>query len=172
MSSTVLIAMAIAGAGGVISGLAGFGFGLVVVPVLLLLYPPVTVTAVAVSLSLSTGWVVLLGTWRSVQLRTVLALAPGATIGVVLGTLLIRTLEPAVIKLIAGSVVVLFSLSVLRGWKVNGSTLPWPPRWLGWPAAPSTPPPVCRVHRWCFSSPPGTTTCRRFARASWRTSTT
>lgn len=119
MSTTLLIAMAIAGCGGVISGLAGFGFALVVVPPLLMLYPPATVTAVAVSLTLATGWVVLLGSWRSVQGRTVLALAPGATIGVFLGTVLIRELEPALIKLIAGAVVVLFALSALRGWKLN-----------------------------------------------------
>src|SRR5262245_45974932 len=116
MSSTLLLAMAIAGFGGVIFGLSGVGFGLVVVPVLLLLYPPATVTALVVTVSLSTGWVVLLGAWRSVQLRTVLALVPGATIGVVLGTVLVRTVEPAVIKLIAGAAVVLFALSLLRGW--------------------------------------------------------
>lgn len=119
MTSTLLIAMAIAGMGGVVSGLAGFGFALVVVPPLLLLYPPATVTATAVSLTLATGWVVLLGSWRSVQGRTVLALVPGATIGVFFGTVLIRVLEPAYIKLIAGFVVVLFAISVLRGWKLN-----------------------------------------------------
>lgn len=119
MSSTLLIAMVIAIAGGVIFGLSGFGFGLTTVPILLLLYPPATVTALVVIVSLSTGWVVLVGAWRSVQLRTVLALAPGATIGVVLGTMLIRTVDPAVVKLIAGSAVVLFALSLLRGWKVN-----------------------------------------------------
>lgn len=119
MSETVAIAMLIALVGGIISGLAGFGFALVVVPALLLLYPPATVTAVAVSLTLATGWIVLLGSWRSVQGRTVLALAPGATVGVFAGTILIRALEPAVIKLVAGVVVSLFALSVLRGWRLN-----------------------------------------------------
>jgi hypothetical protein len=119
MSATLLIAMGIAVFGGVIFGLSGFGFGLTTVPVLLLVYPPATVTALVVTVSLTTGWLVLVGAWRSVNLRTVLALAPGATIGVVLGTLLIRTVEPAVIKLIAGTAVVLFALSLLRGWKVN-----------------------------------------------------
>ena len=124
MSSTLLIAMAIAGAGGVVSGLAGFGFGLVVVPLLLQLYPPATVTAVAVSLTLATGWVVLLGSWRTVQVRTVLGLIPGATIGVFVGAALLRTLDPAAIKLIAGTVVVLFAVSVMRGWKLNAVRSP------------------------------------------------
>jgi len=119
MSSTLLLAILIAGMGGIVSGLAGFGFGLFTVPLLLMLYPPATVTAVGSSLSLLTGWIVLLSTWRTVQVRTLGALIPGATIGVFLGTVLLRTLDPAVIKLIAGAVVLLFALSVLRGWRID-----------------------------------------------------
>jgi uncharacterized membrane protein YfcA len=119
MSETLLIAMLIALVGGIVSGLAGFGFGLVTVPLLLMLYPPATVTTVGSSLVLASGWIVLLGTWRTVQVRTVGALIPGATIGVFIGTVLLRALEPAVIKLIAGTVVLLFAVSVLRGWRID-----------------------------------------------------
>jgi uncharacterized membrane protein YfcA len=119
MSATLLIAMGIAFMGGTVSGLAGFGFGLVTVPLLLLLYPPATVTTVGSSLALASGWIVLLSTWRTVQVRTLGALIPGATIGVFLGTIVLRTVEPAFIKLIAGSVVILFALSILRGWRID-----------------------------------------------------
>ena len=119
MSETLLIAMLIALMGGIVSGLAGFGFGLVTVPLLLMLYPPATVTTVGSSLVLASGWIVLLSTWRTVQVRTVGALVPGATIGVFFGTVLLRNLEPAIIKLIAGVVVILFAVSVLRGWRIN-----------------------------------------------------
>ncbi len=70
MSETLLIAMLIALMGGIVSGLAGFGFGLVTVPLLLMLYPPATVTTVGSSLVLASGWIVLLSTWRTVQVRT------------------------------------------------------------------------------------------------------
>jgi uncharacterized membrane protein YfcA len=119
MTTTLLIAMAIALTGGVVSGLAGFGFGLVTVPLMLMLYPPATVTSIGSSLALASGWIVLMSTWRTVQVRTVGALMPGATIGVFLGTIVLRTVEPAVIKLIAGGVVLLFAISVLRGWRIN-----------------------------------------------------
>ena len=119
MSSTILLAMMIALVGGIVSGLAGFGFGLVTVPLLLLLFPPATVTAVGSSLALASGWIVLLSTWRTVQVRTLGALIPGATIGVALGTVLLHRLDPAVIKLIAGMVVMLFAISVLRGWRID-----------------------------------------------------
>ncbi|MCA9859460.1 MAG: sulfite exporter TauE/SafE family protein [Thermomicrobiales bacterium] len=119
MTTTLLIAMAIALMGGIVSGLAGFGFGLVTVPLLLMLFPPATVTTVGSSLTIASGWIVLLSTWRTVQVRTLGALIPGATIGVFLGTIVLRTVEPAIIKLIAGIVVILFALSVLRGWRIN-----------------------------------------------------
>ena len=119
MSETLLIAMLIALVGGIVSGLAGFGFGLVTVPLLLMLYPPATVTTVGSSLVLASGWIVLLSTWRTVQVRTLGALVPGATIGVFIGTVLLRALEPALIKLIAGVVVILFAVSVLRGWRID-----------------------------------------------------
>jgi len=119
MSETLLIAMLIALMGGIVSGLAGFGFGLVTVPLLLMVYRPATGTTVGSSLVLASGWIVLLSTWRTVQVRTLGALIPGATIGVFIGTVLLRALEPAVLKLIAGVVVVLFAVSVLRGWRID-----------------------------------------------------
>ncbi len=119
MSETLLIAMLIALMGGIVSGLAGFGFGLATVPLMLMIYPPATVTALGSSLVLASGWIVLISTWRTVQVRTLGALIPGATIGVFLGTILLTRLEPAIIKLIAGSVVILFALSVLRGWRID-----------------------------------------------------
>jgi uncharacterized membrane protein YfcA len=105
--------------GGVVAGLTGFGFGLFTVPLLLLLYPPATVTAMGSAAALASGWIVLLGTWRTVQVRTVGALIPGATIGVFLGTVLLRALDPSIIKFTAGTVVLLFAISLLRGWRID-----------------------------------------------------
>jgi uncharacterized membrane protein YfcA len=119
MSSTLVIALVIAGMGGVVAGLTGFGFGLFTVPLLLLLYPPATVTAMGSAAALASGWIVLLGTWRTVQVRTVGALIPGATIGVFLGTVLLRALDPSIIKFTAGTVVLLFAISLLRGWRID-----------------------------------------------------
>ncbi len=119
MSETLLIAMLIALMGGIVSGLAGFGFGLATVPLMLMIYPPATVTALGSSLALASGWIVLISTWRTVQVKTLGALIPGATVGVFIGTILLNRLEPAVIKLIAGSVVLLFAISVLRGWRID-----------------------------------------------------
>lgn len=122
-----IAAMIIVLAGGFISGVAGFGFALAVVPLLLLLYDPPTVTATAICLTLLIGWIVLLGSWRKVEVRTVLMLLPGAIIGLLIGVNLIDIVQPAVIKLVAALVVLLFSLSLLRGWKMQGVHSPLAP---------------------------------------------
>jgi uncharacterized protein len=113
--------------GGILSGLAGFGFALVVVPPLLLLYDPPTVTAVAISLTLVTGWVVLVGTWRRVQVETVIGLLPGALVGLGIGVVLIRTLDGDAIKLMASLVVLLYSLSLIRRWQFAAVESRWAP---------------------------------------------
>lgn len=127
MSAELFAALVMVFGGGVLSGLAGFGFALVVVPPLLLLYEPPTVTAVAISLTLVTGWIVLLETWRQVQGRTVLGLVPGAVIGLGIGVVLIRSLDGDAIKLLASLVVLLFSVSLFRGWRFAGVHSRWAP---------------------------------------------
>jgi uncharacterized protein len=127
VSSELIVAMMVVLAGGIISGLAGFGFTLVVSPPLLMIYEPATVTAVSISLTLVTGWIVLLGTWKRIEWRTVGGLLPGALIGVFLGAALIRRVDADYIKLLAGSVVVLFALSLTRGWNLSAIESRWAP---------------------------------------------
>jgi uncharacterized membrane protein YfcA len=113
--------------GGAVSGLAGFGFALVTVPPLLLIYDPPTVVALSISLTLLSGWVVLLDSWREVRRSTVVALLPGALVGVGIGVTLVQVLDPAYIKLLAGIVVVAFTLAVARGWTPAGAGRPAAP---------------------------------------------
>jgi uncharacterized protein len=118
----LIVALGIAFGGGIVTGLAGFGFALAVVPPLLVLYEAPTVTAVAISLTLVTGWVVLLDSWRHIERRTVMSLLPGAIIGLGAGVVLVRTVDEAWIKLIAGTVVLGFTIALIRGWAVPGTT--------------------------------------------------
>ena len=124
IESGFIAAAAVVLCGGVISGLAGFGFALVAVPPLLLIYDPPTVVTLSISLTLVTGWVVLIDSWRAVQQRTVLALAPWALLGVLVGVAMLRFLDATVIKLLAGTVVVLFALALIRGWTPSGAQSP------------------------------------------------
>lgn len=115
VSSGTLAALGIVFGGGIVTGLAGFGFALVIVPPLLLIYSAPTVTAVAISLTLVTGWIVLLDTWRLIERETVRAILPGAIVGLAAGALLLQAVEEAWIKLLAGTVVLVFTISTFRG---------------------------------------------------------
>lgn len=104
-----LALVAVAGAG-VVTGLTGFGFALVSVPILLwVMDPPSVVTAVLVIGQLTST----VNAWTSRQhlegriLRTLL---PGAVVGMVAGSYVLRILNPPVLKLAAGILVVVFTL--------------------------------------------------------------
>ena len=105
---------------GVAYGLAGFGFVMVSVPLLLVVYPPQTAVTTGILLSMMTGWMILPATWREVQIRTVLALLPGALLGIGLGIALLRILAVDAVRLLASLVVVTFAIAMIRGWVPRG----------------------------------------------------
>ena len=121
MSPELLAALGIVFGGGIVTGLAGFGFALVIVPPLLLIYDPPTVTAVAISLTLLTGWVILLDTWPLVERSTVMSILPGAILGLAAGIVILRTVQDAWIKLLAGVAVLIFTVATFGGLTIRGA---------------------------------------------------
>ncbi len=112
----LVAAIGIVVAAGAVSGFAGFGFALIAVPPLLLLFAPATVVAVTKVLNLSTSWVILAGEWEHLQRRTIAWLLPPAMLGLGAGYLVLRSVDPIAIKLLASSVVVAFALFLLSGY--------------------------------------------------------
>lgn len=125
LSAALLLAVVIVLAAGLVAGLTGFGFVLVSAPLLLLLFSPPIVVAVSLLLNLLASLLVVLDGWRVVQGRTVLGLLPGAALGLVVGGWLLRVLDAAAIKLIAGLAVMAFALLVLGGWRLPGARSRW-----------------------------------------------
>jgi len=121
LSPETLAALGIVFGGGIVTGLAGFGFALAIVPPLLLIYDPPTVTAVAISLTLLTGWVILLDTWPLVERSTVMSVLPGAILGLAAGIVILRTVQEAWIKLLAGVVVLIFTAATFGGFTIPGA---------------------------------------------------
>lgn len=114
---TLVLTLLIALFGGVVAATAGFGFSLVAAPPLLLMYEPVQVTAMLLILALATRWMLLLDTWRSVNVRTVGAMLPSALLGIGIGILIVRSVDPNYIKLLASLVVIGAALLLMRGWR-------------------------------------------------------
>ena len=125
LSAALLLAVVIVLAAGLVAGVTGFGFVLVSAPLLLLLFSPPTVVAVGLLLNLVASLVVALDGWRVVQRRTILGLLPGAALGLVAGGWLLRVLDAAAIKLVAGLAVMGFALLVLGGWRLPGARSRW-----------------------------------------------
>jgi uncharacterized protein len=121
IEATFLAALLVVFVAGGVSGLAGFGFALVVVTPLLLLYDPPIVVTLSIVLTLVTNWIVIVGAVAAIQRRTVLALLPGACIGLAIGAQLLRALDASAIELIAGVVVVTFTVMLMAGLNLPGA---------------------------------------------------
>lgn len=113
----LVLTLAIALFGGVVAATAGFGFSLVAAPPLLLMYDPVQVTAMLLIVAMATRWMLLLDTWRMTRVRTIGSMLPAAWVGIALGVVIVRTVDPAYIKLLASVVVVVTAVSLMRGWR-------------------------------------------------------
>jgi uncharacterized membrane protein YfcA len=124
---TIIAAMLVIAASGLVFGLSGFGFALVSVPPLLLLYPPETVVAVTLAVGLLMSGIVVRDAWRDLQPRTVISLLPGALVGLLAGLRVLTEVNPDWLKAAAGVIVTGYALLVLRGVEVRGMTHRWAP---------------------------------------------
>lgn len=124
LDRTLLLTLLIALVGGGVAATAGFGFSLVAAPPLLLMYEPVQVTAMLLIIALATRWMLLLDTWRSARTRTIAAMLPTAWIGIGFGILIVRTVDPDDIKLLASLIVITASLLLIRGWRPRHARAP------------------------------------------------
>jgi uncharacterized protein len=124
VDAALIAALGIVLAAGVISGLTGFGFALVSVPVLLLVYDPATVVTLSLTLTLVTCSVIVLSARKAVDVPVVLVMLPGAIAGLAAGAWLLVLLDPSIIKITAGGVVVAFSIVLLRGISIPSARHP------------------------------------------------
>mgnify|MGYP003989861347 CR=1 FL=1 len=114
------LAVGIVSAGGVIRGFTGFGMGFVLAPLLTLLWGPVEAVATTLTLGVITSVQLVIPALRLVQWRNVAPMMIGTLFISPLGTHLLLTAEPGVIKqFIAGAVLVL-AIIMLRGWVYRG----------------------------------------------------
>lgn len=105
----VIAAIAVAGAG-VVTGLTGFGFALVSVPLLLTVMGPSSVVTTVLVIGWLTSTVNALTARRHVERRLLWVLLPSATLGMIAGGYALRWLDAPVLKLIAASLVIVFTL--------------------------------------------------------------
>lgn len=112
---------------GSISGLSGFGYALVSVPLLLAVYDPTTVIVVLAFIGIFTSALVALDSFQMVKKRTIASLLLPSALGLLVGVELLRRAEAVYIELAAGSLVMMFSVILIRGWALPGLEGSWGP---------------------------------------------
>ncbi|MBA2345836.1 MAG: sulfite exporter TauE/SafE family protein [Rubrobacter sp.] len=121
LSWALLVAIPAAFLAGLVAGMTGFGLALISTPLLLFVYEPQTVIVLTTIFSIFITATVVWDSWRDAHRRLALALLVPAFLGVLVGTEVLRAVDPVYIRLAVGVVVVLSALILLREVRLPGA---------------------------------------------------
>ncbi len=113
-------ALAIVMAGGIVRGFTGFGSGLVMVPLLALLWGPVEALAAMVGLGSFATLQLIPRAFPMTNWRDVGPMVAGSLALTPVGTALLISLDPGVVKKIIATLVLVATVITLRGWVYRG----------------------------------------------------
>ncbi len=102
---------------GVTQGLTGFGFGMVSAPLLLIFLSPSLVVPIIVVSAVLLCIIVVYESRKWIDIKRIMPLLAAGITGIPFGTYILVFLEPALLKLFVGSVVVIFGIAFLTGFR-------------------------------------------------------
>jgi uncharacterized membrane protein YfcA len=117
---TLIAAVAIAAIAGLVRGITGFGGAMVMTPPLALLLGPRLAVPVVLLLESVVALPMLVQTRDRVRWRVIGTIIVAACITVPLGTLILVTADPRIIRRAIAVTVIVFALVLLRGWRYAG----------------------------------------------------
>lgn len=120
----LLFALLIVSAAALVFGTVSFGMGVVGTPPLLLFIDAKTAIVVINTHTVLISLLVLLSTWRHLDLRKSKGLLVGGMVGTPLGVLLLNVSEPGALRIVIGGVIVLLGLLNLREIEFPFATFP------------------------------------------------
>ncbi len=109
-NSTAIYVMAVIFVATLIRSTLGFGEALIAVPLLALRTPVEVAAPLAVLVSIVVAGVVVAQDWRGVQFRAAAGLIVASLVGLPLGLILLARADDHLVRLLLGSVIVLFSI--------------------------------------------------------------
>jgi uncharacterized membrane protein YfcA len=116
----LIVAVAIAAAGGLVRGITGFGGAMVMSPPLALLIGPRLTVPVVLVLESVVAAQMLLRTTRLVRWKVIAPILVAACATVPLGTLILVAADPSLIRRAIAATVIVFAFALLRGWRYAG----------------------------------------------------
>ena len=112
--------------GGFVRGYTGFGSGLVMTPLLTLFWGPVEAVATTVGIGAVASVQVIPGGARQCDWRTMAPMSLAAVLFVPVGTFILVSLDPEIVKNIIAAIVLFLTTISLRGWTYRGPAGPIP----------------------------------------------
>ncbi len=120
MTTTLLIAIPITAAAGLMRGFAGVGSGMLMAPFFVRLFGPVDTIAVIIMMETIVTGQLLPTVWREIDWRVIAPMGAAAVLSMPLGSWLLVSLDPGQIAIGIGMLVMLFSLVLMTGWRYGG----------------------------------------------------
>ena len=117
----VLLAIAIAAIAGIVRGITGFGGAMVMSPPMALLLGTLTAVPVVLLLESVAAIPMLVQLRKLVRWRVIGPILAMACLTVPLGTWILMTVDPQVMRRVIAGVVIVFSLILLQGWRYHGA---------------------------------------------------
>lgn len=114
------VLLTVAFVAGVIRSFSGFGSGLLMAPVFSLMMPPIEVLVLVLLLDEITSLQLLRGALGTVLWPLVFRLLLPSLVGVPLGLLVIRFLDPLLLRQIVAASVIVVAVIMLAGWRYDG----------------------------------------------------
>ena len=115
------LAIAIAAVAGIVRGITGFGGAMVMSPPMALLLGTLTAVPVVLLLESVVAIPMLVQLRRLVRWRVIGPILAMACVAVPLGTWILMSVDPQVMRRVIAAVVIVFSLILLRGWRYHGA---------------------------------------------------
>ena len=112
---TLIPAVVIILAAGIVKGTTGFGFALIATPLLLLLWDPKTLVPVFIPLSIVADTFIVVQTWRQVEWSKVLPLVATGVVGVPLGTYVLLVAPSEVLRIVVAVIALTMATLLLLG---------------------------------------------------------
>jgi len=121
MSLTLLAALAVAVAAGLMRGFAGVGSGMFMAPFFAVLYGPVATVGIIILMEIVVTAQLLPGTYRDINWRVIGPMGAMAALFMPLGTWVLVSNDPDLIARITAGVVLVSALVLLTGWRYTGN---------------------------------------------------
>ncbi len=110
---------------GAVTGLTGFGLALISTPIFLFVYEPRTVVVLTAIFSIFINAAVVWDSWQEARRRLALGLFIPALFGIVVGALVLGVINPVLIRLGVGAIVVFSALLLVWDLRLPGANTRW-----------------------------------------------